>query len=66
MTCPLCGHNCSGVLRSRSTPTGVVRTRQCDRCGHRWRTVEIPQAQADQVQKARRLAAELIATIDGA
>lgn len=53
-------------MRSRQTPEGIVRTRQCDRCGNRWRTIEIPQAQAEQVQKARRLAAELITTINEA
>lgn len=45
MQCPICGHGESGVIRTTAMLATVNRTRQCSTCGHRWRTVEVKQAE---------------------
>lgn len=67
MACPLCTHPDSRVIRSSERESGQVRrTRQCERCGNRWATVEIPEAEAQHVAKVRAAAGALIAAIGGA
>lgn len=44
MKCPACASTESTVIRSKVTPGGVRRTRQCDECAKRWVTIEAPRA----------------------
>ena len=39
--CPKCGSNYYKMIDSRQRRRGWVRTRECDDCGYRYRTVEI-------------------------
>lgn len=64
MTCPLCSHRDSRVIRTTERDNGQIRrTRQCERCGHRWPTVEITEAEAQQVERVRRAVGGLIEAI---
>ena len=51
MTCPLCRHDENRVIRSRERNGEVHRLRQCDRCGHRWQTVELPAADVERIRR---------------
>jgi transcriptional repressor NrdR len=64
MNCPTCHHTEHHVMRSKARGNVIRRVRQCDRCGHRWATLEIEERvvakeRATLVQ-ARELAARLI------
>lgn len=50
MSCNLCGHQRSRVLRTVYDAGDIRRVRQCDGCGHKWVTLEVP---VDTVSKAR-------------
>lgn len=42
MKCPTCGAGEHRVLRTDELDDRIVRTRQCETCGGRWRTAEVP------------------------
>lgn len=63
MHCPLCQHQANTVMRTTSRGNQIRRTRQCDRCGNRWVTVEIDEAQALMAERIRAKAGELMAAI---
>lgn len=43
VNCPNCGHAENSVIRSRDRDDAVERTRECDECKHRWKTLEAPE-----------------------
>lgn len=51
MECPLCRHEDSRVLRTVGRDSGIARSRQCMRCGHRWPTLEIPADRANRLER---------------
>lgn len=59
MKCPVCSHTETRVLRKE----GNNRRRKCERCKHRWTTVEVDkqrfEREAEAVSKMRALAEEL-------
>jgi len=64
VNCPLCAHQDNHVSRSTTRADGAVRrTRQCDRCGHRWATLEVTEAEAQRADRVRKAAAQLLAEI---
>lgn len=65
MPCPLCNHPDSRVLRTTERNGQIRRTRQCERCGHRWPTVEITEAEALQVERVKRAVGGLIEAVGG-
>lgn len=46
MNCPTCGHGEHRILRTDAQDGRVRRSRECLQCGHRWRTLEVPEAEA--------------------
>lgn len=57
MNCPTCGHGDHRVLRTDAGEDRIVRTRECIRCGKRWRTAEVPAdvlARADEIRDVYR------------
>jgi len=42
MKCPKCGHEKSIVVESRKFEGNPVRKRECIKCGHNYKTVEVP------------------------
>lgn len=42
MNCPTCGHGAHRVLRTTEDARVIVRTRECNQCGKRWKTSEVP------------------------
>ena len=59
MNCPVCAHNESRVLRT----TGDRRERECMRCRHRWRTLEVPADIAGRLSEAAKAARALAAIL---
>lgn len=59
MTCPICSHTETRVIRK----TGQDRRRECLRCGHRWTTIEVDkkrfESEAAAISKVKALAVEL-------
>lgn len=51
MSCPLCRHDENHVIRSRERDGEVHRLRQCDRCGHRWQTIELPATDVERIKR---------------
>ena len=43
MICPACGSSEHRALRADHVDRGTRRTRECKRCGKRWRTLEVTQ-----------------------
>lgn len=41
MKCPICLHDGSRVTNSRRESDYIWRDRVCDKCGYKWRTVEV-------------------------
>lgn len=64
MKCQNCHHTEHRVMRSEPRPGAIRRIRQCDRCGHRWPTLEIGEQElADDrrtLAEARKMAAKLV------
>jgi transcriptional regulator NrdR family protein len=57
--CPCCRHQASRVERAEHGR----RRRKCERCGHRWTTVEMPLADVERLEsavKAARVVAEIL------
>lgn len=50
VNCPLCQHPRSRVVRTSGTGAGIVRVRQCEACGHPWKTEEISAEAAAKVR----------------
>lgn len=46
MNCPICNHGEHRVLETRERGGRLRRTRECIACAHRWRTLEVPEAEA--------------------
>lgn len=42
MKCPTCGGEDSHIIKTTAQDDLIRRSRQCDKCGYRWSTVEIP------------------------
>jgi transcriptional regulator NrdR family protein len=59
MNCPVCAHDESRVLRT----TGDRRERECMRCRHRWRTLEMPAEIAAKLSEAAHAARALAAIL---
>jgi transcriptional regulator NrdR family protein len=59
MNCPVCSHDESRVLRT----TGDRRERECARCRHRWRTLEMPAEIAVKLTEAAHAARALAAIL---
>jgi transcriptional regulator NrdR family protein len=59
MNCPVCSHDESRVLRT----TGDRRERECVRCRHRWRTLELPAEIAAKFSEAAKAARVLAAIL---
>jgi transcriptional regulator NrdR family protein len=53
MNCPTCAHPDHRVLRTDAKDGRVRRARECLRCGHRWHTVEMPEADAKRADEVR-------------
>lgn len=51
--CPACSAKACKVLESRLYPIGRQRTKTCLRCGHRWKTVEVPAEVARAIAKRK-------------
>lgn len=47
MKCPVCGNPKTGVIDSRIEEDCVSRRRSCERCGTRWKTIEVDLDQWD-------------------
>lgn len=54
MKCGVCGGE-SRVVDSRETKGWIRRRRECERCGARWTTFEMPGEEMETVRKIRRL-----------
>jgi transcriptional regulator NrdR family protein len=59
VNCPICSYDESRVLRT----TGDRRERECMRCRHRWRTLEMPAEIAAKVSEAAKAAKALAAVL---
>jgi transcriptional regulator NrdR family protein len=61
--CPTCGHGEHRILRTKERGSAIRRNRQCDRCGHKWATLEVNEneiaADREKLVRARALAKEL-------
>jgi transcriptional regulator NrdR family protein len=66
MSCPLCHHDEDHVIRSKERNDTVHRVRQCDRCGHRWQTVELPVADVERIRRIEAAWGSLADSIGGA
>lgn len=53
MKCSACASTESAVIRSKVTPEGVRRTRQCAACGKRWVTIEAPEEVLEAAREIR-------------
>lgn len=60
MTCPLCNHSETRVVRTSERAQRIRRTRQCQQCGNRWATLEITEEEANRVEHVKRVAGELL------
>jgi transcriptional regulator NrdR family protein len=59
MNCPVCSHDESRVLRT----TGDRRERECMRCRHRWRTLEMQAEIAAKLSEAAQAVKALAAIL---
>ncbi len=48
MSCPICSNDETRVVRKN----GKTRRRECERCGHRWNTVEVDKQRYEDETKA--------------
>lgn len=51
MKCPECGSGNWRVIDTRVTQGGRRRRKACNDCGARWTTIEIPQADLNDIQQ---------------
>lgn len=66
MSCPVCHHEDSRVLRSSVQDGRVTRRRECCLCRSRWNTVEIAELEANRllnVEQAARGLAQMIGAV---
>ena len=63
MTCPLCHHAEDRVIRSRDRDGSIHRVRECDRCGHRWQTIELPALDVERIKRIEAAWGNLAETI---
>ncbi len=60
MNSPTCGHSDSWIVRTKNNGKGVVhRVRQCERCGCRWKTGEVPIADLERATRIVEAAKQL-------
>ena len=66
--CPSCGSRDVGVIDSRSWEDLQERRRrrECDACGHRWTTVEVPIDELQRIKRKARLADKFVEQLNEA
>lgn len=60
MLCPICSYEKSRVVETR----GNRRRRQCERCKHKWTTLEVPHSEYTSAIRLRERVREIVRVLE--